>query len=341
MAYRWALVLSLAVLSPSATPAIAWAQRGEPSDHAGPAAGGSPVGRFAAAADETNAGLIAPPRRPAKRSVLEPSTSRWLQDEAQSSDDAATPDDLSPPELLSPASGPPPEMISDDFPRMRGPQEMPAAAEFPHSLDSMPLPTIPRSKLHKQPMMRESWLLHPFNFSVFEGALFATPPIAPQFNTAVSYFTGFRIGWDYATHFGGETRFGFSKVFLLDATRSVEVGYQQIFYFDSNLLIYPLGDTRWRPFLSIGGGLADVLIVDNVGLRLHPGAFNLPMGCGIKYRYGPRIAFRADFRDNLTFSGAGGLRTLNNIEAVGGVEFRFGGGNRRTYWPWNPSHHWW
>jgi hypothetical protein len=157
----------------------------------------------------------------------------------------------------------------------------------------------------------------------------------------VSYFTGFRLGWDMNTHFGGETRFGFSKVFLLDAERTTSVGYQQIFYFDSNLLIYPWGDTRWRPFLSLGTGLADILIADNSGLRLHPGAFNMPMGFGIKYRYGPRMAFRADFRDNLTFSGSGGLRTLNNLEATGGIEIHFGGGTRRSYWPWNPSHHWW
>ncbi|HET6879749.1 MAG TPA: hypothetical protein VFI31_06330 [Pirellulales bacterium] len=340
MAYHWALVLSLAVLSPSAIPAIAQAQGTPPAGDARSAGGGSAVERFAAAADETKPRL-APRRPPAKPSVLEPSTSRWLDTESDDDSGTPVPDDLSPPELLSPENGPPPEMIPDDFPNVRGPQAMPESADFPGPFEHLPQQMIPRSKLRKQPMMRESWLFHPFNFSVFEGALFATPPIAPQFNTAVSYFTGFRIGWDYATHFGGETRFGFSKVFLLDATRSVEVGSQQIFYFDSNLLIYPFGDTRWRPFLSLGTGLADVLIVDNAGLRIHPGAFNMPMGFGIKYRYGPRIAFRADFRDNLTFSGAGGLRTLNNIEAVGGIEFHFGGGNRRSYWPWNPSHHWW
>lgn len=199
-----------------------------------------------------------------------------------------------------------------------------------------PLPSI------RQPMLRESWLYRPFNVSVFEGALFAAPPIQPQFNTTVSYFTGLRIGWDFSRYFGGEERFGFSKVFLLDAaSRSVEVGYQRLFYFDANLLIYPWGDTRVRPYLSIGSGYADIFIVSNSGLRLHPGAFNMPMGFGVKYRHSSRLAFRADFRDNLTFSGGGGMRTLNNLEFVGGVEFHFGGGNRRNYWPWNPSHHWW
>ncbi|HEX5443804.1 MAG TPA: hypothetical protein VFW87_08250 [Pirellulales bacterium] len=194
----------------------------------------------------------------------------------------------------------------------------------------------------RQPMLRESWLYRPFNLSIFEGALFASPPIGPQINTTVAYFTGFRLGWDYATHFGGETRFAFSKVFLLDSqTRSTEVGYQRLFYFDTNVLVYPWGDTRFRPFFSLGGGLADILVVSNNGLRLHPGAFNLPFGAGIKYRHGTRLAFRADIRDNLTFSGSGGMRTLNNIEVVGGVEFHFGGGDRRTYWPWNPSRHWW
>jgi hypothetical protein len=190
-------------------------------------------------------------------------------------------------------------------------------------------------------MMRESWLFRPFNVSVFEGALFATAPVRPEFKNGVGFFTGFRVGWDVNQHFGGEMRFGFSKVDFLDSTQSVSTGYQKLFYFDTNLMIYPWGDTRWRPFISIGGGLADMVISGNNGLGLHPDAFNTPIGLGIKYRLGPRIAFRADFKDNLTFSGSGGLRTLNNLELVGGLELHFGGGDRRSYWPWNPSHHWW
>lgn len=341
MAYRWAVALCLAMLSSSVRPATAWAQppRSE-ANGGGTAAQASPVVRFAAAADDTNMNLSKRPR-PAPQSVLQPSTSKWLEEEEPGSKyDGSTPIDLDPPEMLSPEAAPPPEMI-EDFPGRRGPPAMPAAVVLPESLGASPLEMIPPRAVRKQPMLRESWQFHPFNISIFEGALFATPPIEPQFNTAVSFFEGFRIGWDYSKYFGGETRFGFSKVFLLDTAHQTQVGYQQIFYADSDLLIYPWGDTRWRPFLSIGGGLADILIVDNAGLRLHPGAFNLPMGTGIKYRFGSRLAFRADFRDNLTFSGAGGLRTLNNIEVVGGVEFHFGGGTRRTYWPWNPSRHWW
>ena len=336
------MLLCLAALSSIASPATVRAQqpRAPSNGNAAQADGTSPALRFAAAADETNDDLSAPSSRPAKRSVLEPSTANWLQDESSALvDDGASPDDLSPPDMLSPESAPPPEAM-EVLPGQPGPRTLPSVQMSP-SLHADPLGTIPKSKVRQQPMLRDSWLYRPFNFSIFEGGLFATPPIAPQFNTAVSYFTGFRFGWDFNTHFGGETRFGFSKVFLLDASRNTEVGYQQIFYFDSNLLIYPWGDTRWRPFLALGTGLADVLIVDNAGLRLHPGAFNMPMGFGIKYRYGPRVAFRADFRDNLTFSGAGGLRTLNNIEATGGIEIHFGGGTRRSYWPWNPSHHWW
>ncbi|MGH7134570.1 MAG: outer membrane beta-barrel protein [Pirellulales bacterium] len=332
--YRCAVLLWLAVLSSSASPATARAQ--QPRAQAN---GTSPAAQFAAAADETDGDLAVPSRRPAKRSVLEPSTAKWLQDESSALvNDGSSPDDLSPPDMLSPESAPPPEAM-EVLPGQLGPRALPPA--LPPSLHAAPLENIPKSKVRQQPMLRDSWLYRPFNFSLFEGGLFATPPIAPQFNTAVSYFTGFRIGWDFNTHFGGETRFGFSKVFLLDASHNTEVGYQQIFYFDQSLLIYPWGDTRWRPFLALGTGLADVLIVDNAGLRLHPGAFNMPMGFGVKYRYGPRMAFRADFRDNLTFSGAGGLRTLNNIEAVGGIEIHFGGGTRRSYWPWNPSRHWW
>lgn len=280
--------------------------------------------------------LLAPPRAAAPVDDL-------LSDEL-GPDVLSTPDGpmIAPPQTLGPESlspGTAPDLLTPGLlePGSAAGSPSPSAGGLLHDMPSGPaLPAV------RQPMLRESWLYRPFNLSIFEGALFATPPIGPQINTTVAYFTGFRLGWDYATHFGGETRFGFSKVFLLDSqTRSTEVGFQRLFYFDQSLLIYPWGDTRIRPFFAIGGGLADIFIISNNGVNLHPGAFNLPIGAGIKYRRGTRLAFRADIRDNLTFSGSGGMRTLNNIEIVGGVEFHFGGGDRRTYWPWNPSRHWW
>lgn len=356
MTYRWAVtqtlgILAMAMLSSIALPAAAWAQfeRAPPAaqtneDDGATCEPNSPAARFAAAAAQSRITLPGSPRRAAKRSVLDPSTSRWLEDETnRPGGKGPSPGDLAPDDLLSGSpchSDLPPEAMPDNLPGLRGgPNTMLEAGDLsppPSFFDSMP-----RIPPRRQPMLRESWLFRPFNVSVFEGALFATPPIKPQFHAATGYFTGFRVGWDFATHFGVETRFGFSKVYVLNADVSTLGGYQKIFYFDSNLLIYPWGDTRWRPFLSLGGGLADVSVVANNGLNLHPGAFNLPFGGGIKYRYGSRVAFRADIRDNLTFLGGGGLQTLNNLEVLGGIEFHFGGGDRRGYWPWNPSKHWW
>lgn len=351
MAYRWAAALCLAMLLSGLWPTTAWAQppRAEPEETG--TAKQSPTLRFAAAADETHfkLGKKPPPKR---RSVLQPSTAQWLQPARPSPADDDAVDgspsiDLTPPELLAPETAPPAEMM-EDVPGAPGPSAMTlpqslGPTPLEQGLGPAPLDMLRPRDVRKQPMLRESWQFHPFNISIFEGGLFAAPPILQQTDTAVSFFTGFRIGWDYDKHFGGETRFGFSKVFMLDATHpETVVGYEKIFYVDSNLLIYPWGDTKIRPFLSIGGGLADILIVNNSnGLQLHPGAFNMPLGGGIKYRYGPRVAFRADIRDNLTFSGAGGASTLNNIEVVGGIEFHFGSGTRRTYWPWNPTRNWW
>ena len=352
MPYRWALLLTLVMLSSSDLPTTAWgqSQRADPAadDRGGdapqPAGGESLAGRFAAKAAQARMTLPDSPARPPKRSVLEPSTSRWLEDDA-GRPLASVSDDLGPANLLSSPpcpSGLAPEAMLDDLPSVRGnPSTILDPSTLPPSMPPTFFDRMPRVPPRKQPMMRESWLFRPFNVSFFEGALFAAPPITPQFRTSTGYFTGFRIGWDFAAHFGGETRFGFSKVDMLEAPPSTLGGYQKIFYFDSNLLIYPWGDTRWRPFLSIGGGLADNMIVANNGNVLHPDTFNMPLGGGIKYRFGSRVAFRADVRDNLTFSGSGGVRTLNNVEVLGGIEFHFGGGDRRNYWPWNPSKHWW
>jgi hypothetical protein len=347
MTYRWAVMVTFAVLSSPGLPA-AWAQSDRTVADAPPGATtttrrpSSPVDRFAAVAASAQTDLPPAPKRTRKRSVLEPSTSRWLEDEAADPSGTAQSPQSSMPDSLSPLTrGPGPESIPDELAVPGGPSAGLDPGDFGPSVPRHLFDRLPRLGPARQPMLRESWLFRPFNISVFEGALFATSPVRSEFHNGVGFFTGFRVGWDFDAHFGGETRFGFSKIYLLDSTRTTEVGYQKLFYFDSNLLIYPWGDTRWRPFLSVGGGLADVLIVSNSGGTLHPDAFNLPFGGGIKYRYGSRVAFRADIRDNLTISGGGGLRTLNNLELLGSIEFHFGGGDRRSYWPWNPSRHWW
>jgi hypothetical protein len=343
-------MVTFAMLSSTGLPAAARAQSLRPpiaimganeTDADSPVGGASsPANRFALVAATAQVDSPSTSNRPPKRSVLEPITPRWLEDEEPEPPKAATSPQTLSPEFLSPPTGPAPEAMPEELtpPDPTGPM-LDSEELMPHRRGHF-FQRVPRIGPIRQPMMRDSWQFRPFNISVFEGALLATAPIVPEFRNGAGYFTGFRVGWDFATHFGGETRFGFSKVFLDDAARSASTGYEKLFYFDSNLLYYPLGDTRWRPFFSIGGGLADVLINGNFG-TLHPTAFNLPFGGGIKYRYGSRVAFRADIRDNLTFSGNGGLRTLNNLELLGGIEFHFGGGERRSYWPWNPSRHWW
>jgi hypothetical protein len=347
MTYRWAVMVTLAVLSSTGLPAAARAQATGPTvtDAAGagddePAGGvSSPANRFAVIAAQAQMDLPQS-NRGKKRSVLEPSGPRWLEDNASEPPQAATSPRTLTSDFASFAGGPGPEAM---------PEEVSPPAGDP-TLDTGELMPADRTRLFdhlphigpaRQPMMRDSWQFRPFNISVFEGALLVTAPIQSEFRNGAGFLTGFRVGWDFAAHFGGETRFGFSKIFLLDSTHSTEIGYEKLFYFDSSLLYYPLGDTQWRPFFSLGGGLADVNVVSSVGSNLHPTAFNMPFGGGIKYRYGSRVAFRVDIRDNLTFSGNGGLRTLNNIEILGGIEFHFGGGERRSYWPWNPSRHWW
>jgi hypothetical protein len=344
MSYRWAVQATLAVLLSAALTAAARAQ----SENAAPAADGeppqsdasSPADRFAVVAAAAQLDLPPATKRPRKRSVLEPSTSRWLEDDATDKPaPGASPQTLMPDSLGQASRGPAPAEMPDDLPLPRGHGPMNDDGGMAPNLGQHFFDRLPRMGQNRQPMLRESWLFRPFNISFFEGALFATAPI-PQFANGVGFLTGFRVGWDFDPHFGGETRFGFSKIYMVGPAQSVGDGYEKIFYFDANLLIYPWGDTRWRPFFTIGGGLADVLVVSNAG-TLHPGAFNLPFGGGIKYRLGSRVAFRADLRDNLTMSGVGGMRTLNNIELLGSIEFHFGGGDRRSYWPWNPSRHWW
>jgi hypothetical protein len=86
-------------------------------------------------------------------------------------------------------------------------------------------------------------------------------------------------------------------------------------------------------------GLSDVDFVDNQNRRIHETVFQLPFGLGVKYRWNSRIAFRAELLDNVSFAG-GDVDVMHNVSVTAGLEYRFGGRSKKTYWPWNPSRTW-
>lgn len=191
-----------------------------------------------------------------------------------------------------------------------------------------------------KPPQRESWLYRPFSASVFLGGMLVDDPLPGQVNAGTGFFTGFRFGWDFSRAWGVESRFGFSKTGTEDPNNVLQLGDEKIFLFDINWLWYPTGDTRWRPYLSAGLGMADINLMSDQTTQLHETLFGVPLGGGLKYRVGNRLAFRVELLDNIAFGAGNRLSDMHNVSISAGFEWRLGGA-RRAYWPWNPSRNWW
>ena len=89
-------------------------------------------------------------------------------------------------------------------------------------------------------------------------------------------------------------------------------------------LYYPIANAKWRPFVLAGPGLTFVSFIDNHGTRLDQTFFHVPIGFGIKHRFGKQHAFRFDVVDNLLFDQLYPRHVLNQFSFVGGFEWRFG-----------------
>lgn len=166
-----------------------------------------------------------------------------------------------------------------------------------------------------------NWNNEPVHFDTFLGFL---DDRAAQ-NTGV--LGGFRLGWDYDTYWGVETRLAFT---------SLQEDTGPVVLWDESLLYYPWGDSRVRPYFTLGLGLNEFKIVDP-GDDLHhrQNLVDMPFGFGFKYRLHEWLVLRFDVLDNLAF-GSGGLGTQNNFSFTTGFEYRFGG-SHFNYWPWDPA----
>jgi outer membrane protein with beta-barrel domain len=198
-------------------------------------------------------------------------------------------------------------------------------------------PSDGRSRGIGGPLQRESWLNRPYSLGGFTGGLFSDNPIPGQVNGTPGYLAGFRLGWDVEHFWGTEVRFGFSTFGLRNAQTDFTLPKMEAFYMDTNLLFYPWGDTRWRPFASVGMGLADFQFSNIQDRQIHQTTLGMPFGGGLKYRHNNRWVFRVDLLDNLSFQSGQNVATMHNISLTAGLEARFGIGPRRSYWPWNPT----
>ncbi|MDZ4818247.1 MAG: hypothetical protein SGJ20_04655 [Planctomycetota bacterium] len=231
--------------------------------------------------------------------------------------------------------GPQAEQLPEPIePGLNGHYEEPPV-ELPSTFEPVP---YGRFEGRGEPLIGASWQNRPFFAGVFIGGFDGDTLVDGEINQGVGFMSGIRLGWDYDTYWGVETRLAFVETGLdfLNAPWIDSTGNQVILW-DGSLVYYPWGDSRWRPYIQAGVGLLDNDFVDNVGFRRSEAVLSVPWGFGLKYRQTDWITMRLDFTDNVAFGGkAGYVSMMNNLSLSGGVEFRLGG-VRKSYYPWNPS----
>ncbi len=187
------------------------------------------------------------------------------------------------------------------------------------------------------PLSNESWLYRPFSVSWSMGYVEGSPPNWDWLAGKQQGFLGaLRLGWDHDYHWGNEARLVFDNMNL------------ESLQWDLDLLYYPWGDSRWRPYLMIGVGAAKIRFgrgfsqeYDITLSNQHAETvFALPLAVGVKYRVNDWMVLRAEVGDNILFAEGANLNLLVNLAVTAGFEIRFGG-SRRSYWPWNPGRHYW
>ncbi|HEY5313775.1 MAG TPA: hypothetical protein VIK18_14705 [Pirellulales bacterium] len=241
---------------------------------------------------------------------------------------------------------PPDEMIAEPGPGSETGVDLPsnsAHAERPHSriwnlfpLGMIPYvgPRTPDEMKHRGvwgPIDSGGWRGQPFAISGFAGVTDGGPIMHGHVDERPSAYEGLNFSWDYDHYWGFEKRLGFGELNLTNgnhqplSTGGSITGEYRFMY-------YPLGNSRWRPFLTAGLGWTDFYFHDDQNMQHIDTVFTVPFGAGLKYLYTDRIAFRADLIDEFTV-GYGAVSTFHYVALTFGLEVRYG--KRLLHMPWH------
>ena len=186
-----------------------------------------------------------------------------------------------------------------------------------------------------QPLEGTSWLNRPLYAGWFVGALFGDDLINGQVMQDGGFFGGYRLGWDFDHYWGSEMRLALTYLDLTNAEGLPLSDSSRDIFWDVHLLHYPWGDSRWRPYCSIGLGMASFKFEDEAGRPLSESLFHLPLGFGIKFYARSWLVFRCELHDNIAFGGKR-VDEMQSFSFTSGVEVRMGG-RPKSYYPWSPG----
>jgi hypothetical protein len=190
-----------------------------------------------------------------------------------------------------------------------------------------------------QPLVGTSWRNRPIYFGSFVGGILMDDIVSNQIYQNDTAFVGLRLGFDFDHFWGLEMRGAFARPDLADGSGTPFKPASRDNFADMDLLFYPLGDARWRPYLLAGLGFQTFRFNNELGQRISEAPLMIPIGCGVKYFFSPWFTLRFDFVDNICL-GNDRISGMNNISLMCGCEFRFGG-RRPSYFPWHNNTTYW
>jgi hypothetical protein len=182
------------------------------------------------------------------------------------------------------------------------------------------------------PLVGNGWRSQPFSITTFSGVTDGGALIPGHLNQLPSFYGGLNLGWDYDHHWGIEKRLGFGALNLTNGEHQPIPTTGMSVTGEYRLMYYPLGDARFRPFLTAGVGWSDFYFEDDRGANHLDTVGMIPFGVGLKYLCTDRFAIRIDLIDEMTFGG-GVLSNFHYAAFTVGLEFRYG--KRLINMPWH------
>ena len=189
------------------------------------------------------------------------------------------------------------------------------------------------------PLEGTSWLSRPFHVDWFLGPLLGDDLITNRVSQDNVLFGGLRFGFDFDYFWGIEWRFAWADPRASFATPSEEPSDVRFVISDVDVLYYPWGDSKVRPYLLWGLGVTQLRFADDTGLSRRATLVTMPFGAGVQFHQWPWLVWRLEILDNLAF-GADQVSTMNNVSLSVGMEWRLGA-RPASYWPWRTSRKIW
>ncbi|MCC6494097.1 MAG: outer membrane beta-barrel protein [Pirellulales bacterium] len=183
-------------------------------------------------------------------------------------------------------------------------------------------------------MTTSSWLNRPYHVDWFAGPLISDDPVEGRVSQSNEILVGLRLGWDFDYYWGLQWRFGWADADIVESGGATPTS-GTYFVGDVDLLYYPWGDTKVRPYFQLGLGGSQIGSIRSDGSGQEAWLLGMPFGLGVEFPQTRWLAWRLEVIDNLAF-GSDGLDTMHNVSFTAGMEYRFGA-RPGSYWPWRSS----